>query len=391
MNNILTILKKELARFFGDKRLAFSSILLPGLMIYIMYTFMGSALSTMFESTEEASSLYAVSVPASLQETLSSQFSITEVDPSQVDALQTDIENQDANILVVFPSDFDEAVAVYDSASGAAAPAVEIYYNSANTDSSTAQSVLVSILDQYESALANKFDVNPGDPSLYDLASDRDSAAMIFSSMLPMLLMIFLFTGCMSVAPESIAGEKERGTIATILVTPVKRSHIAIGKIIALSIIALLSGISSTLGTVLSMPALMGAASDNMNIGIYTVSDFLLLAVVILSTVLFLVAVISVISAYARTIKEAQSYVTPLMIIATLIGITAMFGGGAPQDWFYYFIPLYNSVQCMSAIFSFTCIPVNALITVASNLIYSVVFVFILTRMFNNEHVVFGK
>ena len=391
MNNILTILKKELARFFGDKRLAFSSILLPGLMIYIMYTFMGSALSTMFESTEEASSLYAVSVPASLQETLSSQFSITEVEPSQVDALQTDIENQDANILVVFPSDFDEAVAVYDSASGAAAPAVEIYYNSANTDSSTAQSVLVSILDQYESALANKFDVNPGDPSLYDLASDRDSAAMIFSSMLPMLLMIFLFTGCMSVAPESIAGEKERGTIATLLVTPVKRSHIAIGKIIALSIIALLSGISSTLGTVLSMPALMGAASDNMNIGIYTVSDFLLLAVVILSTVLFLVAVISVISAYARTIKEAQSYVTPLMIIATLIGITAMFGGGAPQDWFYYFIPLYNSVQCMSAIFSFTCIPINALITVASNLIYSVVFVFILTRMFNNEHVVFGK
>lgn len=391
MNNILTILKKELARFFGDKRLAFSSILLPGLMIYIMYTFMGSALSTMFESTEEASSLYAVSVPASLQETLSSQFSITEVDSSQVDALQTDIENQDVNILVVFPSDFDEAVAAYDSASGAAAPAVEIYYNSANTDSSTAQSILVSILDQYESALANKFDVNPGDPSLYDLASDRDSAAMIFSSMLPMLLMIFLFTGCMSVAPESIAGEKERGTIATLLVTPVKRSHIAIGKIIALSIIALLSGISSTLGTVLSMPALMGAASDNMNIGIYTVSDFLLLAVVILSTVLFLVAVISVISAYARTIKEAQSYVTPLMIIATLIGITAMFGGGAPQDWFYYFIPLYNSVQCMSAIFSFTCIPVNALITVASNLIYSVVFVFILTRMFNNEHVVFGK
>ncbi|MFR8088327.1 MAG: ABC transporter permease [Lachnospirales bacterium] len=391
MNNILTILKKELARFFGDKRLAFSSILLPGLLIYIMYTFMGSALSTMFESTEEASSIYAVSVPASLQETLSSQFHITEVDSSQVDPLQTDIENQDANLLVVFPPDFDETVVTYDSASGMAAPAVEIYYNSANTDSSTAQSILISILDQYESALANKFDINPGDPSLYDLASERDSSAMIFSSMLPMLLMIFLFTGCMSVAPESIAGEKERGTIATLLVTPVKRSHIAIGKIIALSIIALLSGISSTLGTVLSMPALMGAASDTMNIGIYTVSDFLLLAVVILSTVLFLVAVISVISAYARTIKEAQSYVTPLMIIATLIGITAMFGGGAPQDWFYYFIPLYNSVQCMSAIFSFTCVPVNVLITVISNLIYSVVFVFVLTRMFNSEHVIFGR
>ncbi len=391
MNNILTILKKELSRFFGDKRLAFSSILLPGILIYVMYTFMGSAIGSMFETTEEAASIYAISLPASLRDTLSSSFDITETEESQADSIRSQIENQEANLLVIFPEDFDEAVAAYDTAGGTAAPQILIYYNSADTDSSTAQSVLVSMLDQYESSLANRFDINPGDPSLYDLASDRDSAAMIFSSMLPMLLMIFLFSGCMAVAPESIAGEKERGTIATLLVTPTKRSHIAVGKIIALSIIALLSGISSTIGTVLSMPALMGAASDNMDIGIYTVSDFLLLAVVILSTVLFLVTVISVISAYARTIKEAQSYVTPLMIVATLIGVTAMFGGGAQEEWFYYFIPLYNSVQCMSAIFSFECLPLNVLIAVISNLVYSVVLVFVLTKMFNSERVIFGR
>lgn len=72
--------------------------------------------------------------------------------------------------------------------------------------------------------------------------------------MLPMLLMLFLFSGCMAVAPESIAGEKERGTIATLLVTPMKRSDLAIGKILALALIALLSGISSALGTVLALP-----------------------------------------------------------------------------------------------------------------------------------------
>ena len=66
--------------------------------------------------------------------------------------------------------------------------------------------------------------------------------------MMPLLILVFLFSGCMAIAPESIAGEKERGTIATILVTPIRRSELALGKIFSLSIIALLSGLSSTVG-----------------------------------------------------------------------------------------------------------------------------------------------
>ena len=49
---VLTIFKKELARFFGDRRMALTTILLPGLMIYVLYTFMGNALSSQF-SVEE--------------------------------------------------------------------------------------------------------------------------------------------------------------------------------------------------------------------------------------------------------------------------------------------------------------------------------------------------
>ena len=79
------------------------------------------------------------------------------------------------------------------------------------------------MLDQYESALSNCFDINRGQEG-YDLADDRDLAGMTMASMMPLLILIFLFSGCMAVAPESIAGEKERGTIATILVTPIRRS-----------------------------------------------------------------------------------------------------------------------------------------------------------------------
>ena len=101
---------------------------------------------------------------------------------------------------------------------------------------------MINLLDAYENSIANKFDINAGEGT-YDLASERDTSATFFAALLPMLLMIFLFSGCMAVAPESIAGEKERGTITTILVTPIRRSDLAIGKITALSVIALLSGI----------------------------------------------------------------------------------------------------------------------------------------------------
>ena len=52
-NAIITIFKKEIARFFGDKRTAFSTILLPGIMIFVMYSFMGDALSNQFSVDED--------------------------------------------------------------------------------------------------------------------------------------------------------------------------------------------------------------------------------------------------------------------------------------------------------------------------------------------------
>lgn len=182
---------------------------------------------------------------------------------------------------------------------------------------------MTAVLDGYEASMANKFDVNSGDTE-YDLASKEDSTGQIFSMMLPMLLMIFLFSGCMAIAPESIAGEKERGTIATLLVTPMKRGQLAMGKIISLGIIGLLSGISSFVGTMLSLPKLMGTESNAMDASVYSVTDYILLLLVILTTVLVLVGALAVISAFAKTVKEAGSMIMPLMVVVMVISITSM-------------------------------------------------------------------
>jgi sodium transport system permease protein len=391
-SGVVTIFKKELARFFGDRRMILTTILLPGILIYLMYQFIGSALMTQYSVEDEyRAGIVAVNAPDALNGVLDEKkFSVEWGEMGALEQYQTALSEETLDLCIVFPEQFGQDIAGYDPASGAPAPNIAIYYNSTSTKSETAYRVVLELLNQYESTMANKFDVNAGNAT-YDMATDQDIAGSIFSSMLPMLLLVFLFSGCMSVATESIAGEKERGTIATLLVTPVRREEIALGKIFALAIVALLSGLSSTIGTVLSLPALMGATSEAISVEYYTMSDYVMLGVVILTTVILLVTLISLLSAMAKTIKEAQTLVMPLMIVVILVGITGMFGGGAPDAWYYYLIPVYNSVQSMVGILSFSVMPVNIVVAAVSNLLYGVIGALILARMFNSEKIMFSK
>lgn len=390
-NNVITIIKKELARFFGDKRLILSAVLLPGIMIYLIYTFMGSALQNMFQPEENYRyTISTVNLPESVSAlTGNMEADFTAVDADEIADAKAAITEKELDLLAVFPEDFDAEIAAYDTASKKPAPQVALYYNATRTESSTAYNMMNSILNAYESSLSNKFDVNSNDEN-FNLATEKDSSGFMLSSMLPMLLIMFLFSGCMAVAPEAIAGEKERGTIATILITPVKRSELVMGKIIALAVMALLSGVSSILGTLLSLPKLMGV-SESMPAVFYSTADYAMLAAVAFSTVLLMISMISIISAYAKTIKEAQTSVMPLMIIVMLVGVTGMFSSSAQSETLYYFIPIYNSVQSMVGIFSFNATAMNIFITVLCNIALSSACGFVLTAMFNSEKVMFGK
>lgn len=389
---IFTIMKKELARFFRDRRMVFSTILLPGLMIFVMYTFMGTAFSSQTEEQENYRFRISVAdLPQSIEKIAEAQnLELAVVEPSRADEVKKQVKDQEVDLFVLFPQNFDEETASYQVSSGEEAPNVEIYYNNASMHSQGAYDTMIQLLDNYEGTLTNKFDYNQGEKE-YDMATREEEVGSVFSSLLPMLLTIFLFSGCMAVAPESIAGEKERGTIATLLITPAGRGNIAMGKIAALSLIALLSGASSAIGTILSLPKILEVGESGMNAGIYQWADYLLLTVIVLSTVLLLVTLISIISAFAKTVKEAQSYVTPLMFVVLLIGVTAMFGEGAQKEWFYYLIPVYNSVQNMVALFSFEVSGLHIVLACVSNLLYTLLGVYCLTRMFNNEKVMFSK
>lgn len=389
-SNIITIIRKEFQRFFGDRRMLLTTVLLPGLMIYVIYSLMGSFMADRFTVGEEERPLvYVQSLPESM-EPLFAQLPLTMETADDAAQAMNAVSSDAAAAYVEFPEAFDGSVAAYDVQSGEPAPNIKLYYNSASVASDSARAVLVNAFDAYESSLANRFDINAGDDN-YDLASERDLTAMIFSMLVPMLMLMFVFSGCMAVAPESIAGEKERGTIATLLVTPMKRSELAIGKIISLSVIALLSGFSSFLGTILSLPKLMGMSGAEMSVRAYGVAVYGQLLLVVLSTVLVIIALISIISAFTKSVKEASTTISPLMVLVMLIGITSMLGNGAPQQPLLYLIPLYNSVQAMNGILAFSSNGLHIALTVISNVVYACVGAFVLTRMFNSEKIMFTR
>ena len=92
-----------------------------------------------------------------------------------------------------------------------------------------------------------------------------------------------------------------------------------------------------------SLPKLMGAGDVALEAAAYGAGDYAALFAVIASTVLLLTGMIAVLSAFAKTVKEASMLVMPLMIVSMLVGVTSMFGDVHAQlGW--YCIPLYNSV-----------------------------------------------
>ena len=386
-SNTWTIISKEFARFFGDRQLLFTTVIMPGLLIYIIYSLMGSGIQKMVsEGANETVTMQVENLPQSLAPvfySLDSSVVLSEQPITDDDIAQ--LENKDINaVLLRFPADFDQVVANNSElrTPDSELPNVEIYYNSTNNASNRVHMVVSSVLNNY---------ARPYVVSELDQASNESIGAMIWSKLLPMLIIMMLFSGVMAIAPSSIAGEKERGTIATLLVTPMRRNELALGKIVSLSGIALLSGISSFVGIALSLPKMV-AMGDAADLGFhYTTSDYFVLLLVIFASVLIMASAVSLLSALAKDVKNAGTMVTPFMLVIMLAGLLPMFQDGASSSLVVYLIPFYNSIEVMTAVFAHELEWMPVIVTLASDVVYTGIAVWGLTRMFNSEKVMFSR
>ena len=339
MNAILAIFKKEIKRFFTDKRLLLS-LLLPGLLIYVVYTLMGSFMGEMLNPTDanyqvyvynQAQSHEAINNPPDLDITITQK--IGEVSSEDIQKLK----DEEISLIIFFENDFDTKM------QNGEKPKVTIHFLSSSITSSTVYSYYNSTF----SAVSVK-DVNYLVNAPIDYATSEDMSGMFLGMLMPFLLVVLLVTGCLAVASESIAGEKERGTMATLLVTPVKREYIAVGKILALSVVSIMSATSSFLGVMLSLPKLMGGAmGESLPVASLAAGNYLAIFAIVLGLVLLFNMVLSIVSCYAKSVKEASQLATPVLLIVIVMAVPTLVNmGQVATNPLLYLIPIYNALQC---------------------------------------------
>lgn len=388
MKSLIIIIKKELKRFFTDKRML-AGLFLPGILIFCIYSVMGNVMNKATTPTYDSFTVYAANVPEELGVLLEVpewKVALNE-ETLDEDRIIEKIKSKEVDLYIVYEEDFMNKIDAYRPGTSPA-PEIRIYYNSTNESSSFLYEYYVSCLDQFENSLSNKFDINRDPEIAFDTADEQDTTIYIFSMMLPFVLLIFLYTGCMSISTESIAGEKERGTIATLLITPTKRSHIVLGKIISLGITGLLSSAVSFIGILLSLPALTGIS---FSLEAYDVSAFVLLLVLIVVTVLLFTSILTIVSTLAKSVKEATSYSSVVMILIMFLAMSNFMISSPSSNPALYFIPIYNISLSLTGLFSMNYEPLLILITVVSNIAYIGLALYLLTKMFNNEKIIFNK
>lgn len=385
MKGLWTILKKEFTRFFKDKKI-WLTMLLPGIFIYAIYSLLGTVLQDQMMPSESASYRVLTMHPSEHMESLTdrllanSNYEIEYVDAVDMEETQAKqlVKDGAYEAFLSFPEHFDALVG-----ENPETPLdVYLYYNSGDTDSSACYSLVTEILASYKDELFDPFRLNY--LTAADLAEPTDIASMVFSMIVPYLLLIFVISGAMSITPESIAGEKERGTIATILVTPVRRSYVAIGKILALSAFSLIGAMSSFLGTVLSLPKLMGLPGVNL-FDLYSFGDIFGMFLLLLSYVPLIVGLMSVLSTLAKSVKEATSSTSVVMILSMVCGLSSMLGL-TPTLWMA-FVPILNVAVGLSAILSGTASFLFSALSFGANIVYVVLLVVLLAKLFDSEKV----
>ncbi|MBN2557239.1 MAG: ABC transporter permease [Clostridia bacterium] len=389
-NNIITIMKKELKRVFLDRKLAFAVFIMPGLTIAVIYSLMGGMVDKLGKDTVQyVPVVHTINAPdeflQAAQEMYGPGITVVMGMPAESEELKAKVMEGDADMLLVFEDDF------MNRTSGGL-PSVDSYMNSTRDYSVRAEYMITGVLDSLKMGiLAQRLGGMEGaavfETNKKDLADSGEKAGKAIGMLLPMLLTIFLFAGAMQVGMDTIAGEKERGTIATMLMTPVKRGHIAMGKMLSLAIISLVSCLSSIAGIIISLPfsnTIFGGGFELSDLA-YKASDFALMILQTAAMALSFVSMICLISSLARNIKEAGGFIAPAYMVVMVMSMSTMFM--RPEAGWSYFIPVYGNILCIKDILIFDYAPLHGIYSLLSTLAFSGLMAWLMVRAFYSERI----
>jgi sodium transport system permease protein len=385
----LVVLQKELRDAFRDRR-SLVSILIGALFGPVIVGIMMNRLADRQREVEDVRVpvVGTVNAPA-LVEWLRQQPGVEVI--AGPDDAERAVRDRQHDVVIVIPDDFATRF-------GASRPApVKIVADgSRNTARPVVQRVR-SLLQRYSAEIGSLRLVARGVSPVIatpleirdvEVSSAQQRAAMILN-FLPLFIVIAAFTGGMQIATDSTAGERERGSLEPLLVNPAPRGAIASGKWLAATSTAILSVLITT-SLCLAMLQFIPLQEFGVRFRIGPAQVLALLAAVLPLCPLASAAQ-TYLATFARSFKEAQSYIGFLILVPMIPGLLATIYPLGNKPWMYP-IPMLGQHALLSDVLGgrptsvamFAAAALTALVTAA-------LFVSLTTRLLHKEHIIFGR
>lgn len=399
MRQIYNIWKKEIKDTIRDKRTLMSMLVMPLVLMPAILIGIGKLAEYQMRKLEEQEIKVAfVNPQASALENFVVQlrkFRIVTFDGE----IKTAIKNDEVNIGVLLPSNFDSAINAQQPTE------ILVYQDSTNTSSVNAFNRFNLAVNAFnDQTISQRFASQNINQQILakiiskpaDVASDKERGGFGLGLLLPMFIVIWSIAGGQYTAIDVSAGEKERKTLESILLTPAKRIEIVLGKFMAVATTSLVSVVVSLgslyaamsfgFGALTNPGGLSGTGGTNFSIDLGTL---LLLFVVSLLLVVMFSAIQLSIGIFAKNYKEAQSYIGPAYLIVVLpIAVLNTLPNYNPELWFY-FLPVVNALSLFKELLLGVYDLSHILATIFSLLVYSAFAIVVTLRIYSKEEVLF--
>jgi len=395
MKIILTVFKKELIDSLRDRRTLVAMVFVPLVLFPIMISISSSMLISHARKAQEKVLKVGVVTNGGAKafvEMLSSRGDVKLFEGLSVAEGTALVRSDSLDAFVVFDAGFEEKVA------GHGAGPVALYYKSTE-NSGIERKRVRGLLDEYEEIIRRaRFEslaldvaiIEAIDVSEQNLASTKERLAEEIGGFLPYLIIIFCFTGSMYPAIDLAAGEKERGTLETLLTSPAGRLEILLGKFG----VVVLTGVASALVSIFGMYIGIRQSPEippevlNAVLGMLEFGSIVLLISLLLPLSIFFAALLLSLSIFAKSFKEAQSTITPLMvfiIVPAFIGLMP----GMTLDSKTALIPILNVSLATKAIIAGSISPGVLIEVYVSLAVLAALGIWGCTWIFNREDTIF--
>ena len=233
-----------------------------------------------------------------------------------------------------------------------------------------------------------------------DASSQAERSSGQLAWLIPFFIAVWTLAGGQMTAIDATAGEKERGTLESLLVAPVRRAEVVVGKFLATMTFGLSAALMAILGYVLGGTVLRQffklqgeEAQDIVSVmgGALNVSVFGVVMLIVSALLLaaLIAALLISIAMFARSFKEAQSYVAPLSFVLILPAVGLQFADFFGSNPILYLIPVLNTLIVMDDLVKGSAEALPLLLTYGSSLAYTVLLLDFALRSFKREGVIF--